>query len=83
MSLNSWLEKRYRAKIDQHYKNGYDWAAGALLRKDKTPMEIESMIDGPEMDIPRNAFGDAFDNGASDAITDITCDLVVVKDDRI
>lgn len=36
------LLKRKRAIAERSYNNGYDYAAGLILRKDTCPMEVQS-----------------------------------------
>jgi len=54
--------------------NGFDWAAGKILRKELTPGEIErNYISGVT---------NSYDLGVVEAIN-VLCDLKVVVDDRI
>ena len=69
-----WFKKRKERYIKKLYKDGYDAAAGFLLRKEKSPMELTIMID----------YGDynPYVKGWHDAIEDLIA-LGVVKDNRV
>jgi len=53
---------------------GYDWAAGALLRGDETPMSIDAYTCGNDMS--------EFDFGADDACRELI-KLGVIQDDTV
>ena len=56
-----WLSKYKKVKNKKEdYNNGYDYAAGALLRKDKTVKELKTYFFDSE--------SDSFDIGIIDAI---------------
>lgn len=53
---------------DRHWRDGYDWAAGKLLRGDATPQEINARTFGSE---------NPFDRGAQAALTKLILKDVV------
>lgn len=55
------------------YRDGYDYAAGSLLRKEETPRTLEEAIDMNPND---------FDRGMNDAIKEVIR-LGVVEDNRM
>lgn len=63
MSLKTWLVARKERRQIQQQKNGYDWAAGDLLRG-VPPAVIESSLNCP-FDEDRS-----FDQGARNALID-------------
>lgn len=61
--LKHWLKDRAKRKADKAFDNGYQWAAGSLLRG-VSPDDIYAMSDCPfEDDHP-------FDHGARRAVSD-------------
>lgn len=63
-----------RKEREKQFKDGFDFAAGALLRREHTPMSLESFFFGRDMS--------QFDFGI-DAAIDIIVGLNFVYDDRI
>ena len=41
--IKKWYCKRKQEKYITEWLNGYDWAAGVLLRKEETPLSIEAI----------------------------------------
>lgn len=69
------LRAHEQHKNETAYRDGYDFAAGALLRDEMTPRQIEEMYwDGEPL-----AY---FDKGCNDAIALLVA-MGVVKDDRV
>ena len=71
--------KEYKRKIkdnkrDTLWKNGYDWAAGSLLREELTPRSLYEQINSSD----RNAF----DLGAEAACNYLIL-LTIIEDDTI
>jgi len=58
--LITFFKKRKQQKINNEWKDGYDWAVGSLLRGEETPLSIEAYSYGMETD--------SFDKGASAGI---------------
>lgn len=58
-SPKAWLQGRRMAMDDQDWRNGYDWAAGAILRGEET---AETVIQKTEFDCTH-----PFDRGARSA----------------
>ena len=70
--FKQWRATRQEQAYSREFNNGFDWAAGELLRRTATPAEIESYY---------YFNSDAFDKGAQ-AATDLLCNSLIV-DDRI
>ena len=74
MKIIKWFQER-KQRVDQDlYCRGYDYAAGALLRGEKTPL----VLNAEQVDYNRNLF----DFGMDAAIAKVT-ELGIVKDDRM
>ena len=74
MWLNDWLQKRRQKFKDSQYTSGYDYAAGALLRGDKTPIALDAEIIWE--------YRSQFDVGMQVAIAN-AIEAGLVKDDRV
>ena len=72
--LKKWFHKRREAKIKDQYCNGYNYAAGELLRNRASPAEIEAHY--------YNSDWTPFDRGCDDAIN-LLIELKIIKDNRI
>lgn len=72
--LKAWTARRDEIRRTKEFIRGYDWAAGALLRGDETPMSIEVCMCA--------SMWTSFDSGCI-AATGKLLDLNVIKDDRI
>lgn len=61
--VSDWLEGRRRARRAAAFRDGFDWAAGCLLRGEETPETIEAYTFGGA------SFGERpwFDRGADEA----------------
>lgn len=57
--LKVWLQGRREAMEKQDWRNGYDWAAGCILRGEETPDSIVEITDFE--------YGHSFDRGARSA----------------
>jgi hypothetical protein len=76
-----WKARRHeQAKAEQHRK-GYDYAAGALLRGDRTPIQLQYEYD-TSTTFNESETAKAFDNGMLQAV-DKLCALGFVEDDRV
>jgi len=42
--IAQWLERRKRKRDKEAFQNGYDYAAGKLLRMETTPEELEMFL---------------------------------------
>ena len=73
MFIKKWLKERKNKANKKAYNRGYDFAAGALLRKDTTPLLISTYID---LNDQIN-----FNDGRDDAI-DLLVKVGLIKDDR-
>ena len=69
-----WFQKRKQLIERSQYNSGYDYAAGALLRGDKTPFEldVEQVCENRS----------SFDYGMDAAIREVV-HFGIAKDDRI
>ena len=74
MNPLKWFQKRKQRIKRSQYNAGYDYAAGALLRGDKTPL----VLDAEQYGVPRNAFDDGINAAMAKAIH-----LGIVKDNRM
>lgn len=68
------IEKRKEKKRKEQFRDGYDFAAGSLLRKDHTPISVESFFYGTIMD--------DFDRGIRAAVQAAILQGLV-EDDRV
>lgn len=59
-----WLSNYRKRSRRENYNNGFDYAAGTLLRKDMTDTELTSYFYDSELD--------SFDHGVIDAINKLT-----------
>ena len=66
--IRQWLETLHQYAYRKAYDQGFDWAVGALLRKELTPAEIEGYCWGSS---------DPFDKGAT-AATNTACTTVIL-----
>lgn len=73
-----WLTNRRKKLCDEAYKNGYDWAAGKILRGGTRPSDIESAI-YCEDDTPIQR---SFTRGANAAVSKLIS-IGVCVDDRV
>ena len=81
--IKEWLNRRKENKWKQEYNRGFDWAAGALLRVEITPIGVESYYGtNATAGVSFNRFKTAFDYGA-EAATDALVQAGVIKDDGI
>lgn len=72
-NLKQWWKTLEENNQKAQYNNGFDWAAGRLLRKETTPYEIEyTTQNDPE---------DPFDTGAIAAI-ELLIELKIIIDNR-
>ena len=81
--VKKWLSHRKSRKEKEDYNRGFDWAAGALLRHEMTPAEVESYYNINST--AEESFSDLqinFIRGVRKAILTLikTC---VVEDDRL
>jgi hypothetical protein len=74
-SFTKWRKGRRLAREAQLERNGFDYAAGALLRKEETPISLEAQW-------WHNTNSGAFDRGVMRA-TYTLIDLKVVEDDSL
>lgn len=58
--LSNYLKSNEEKIKKEHYNNGFDYAAGTLLRKEKTAIQLTSYFYDSELD--------SFDYGIIDAI---------------
>lgn len=75
------LHERRVAKLEQSYQNGFDWAAGVLLRGDMTPLEVQMQLEDP-FEEALDDFELAFDDGATFALDLICKNKIAVIDNR-
>jgi hypothetical protein len=77
-----WNDDQQRAwnRINKSYERGYNYAAGALLRGEKTAYQLEVESDTPSE--WQTEDGRAFDKGIIAAVDKLTS-LGVVEDDRL
>lgn len=68
-----WRSKRRAKREHKDYIAGYDYAAGCLLRCEKTPFELDAEQDHNP---------DWFDRGMNRAIEKV-CSTGYIKDDRV
>ena len=68
--IKHWWICRKEAKLFERYKEGFDWAAGCILREEMTIEEVESFIYF-EFPVLPNEYDDEFDKGAKEAIQTI------------
>ena len=68
------IQKYKQRKKEEQRINGYDWAAGALLRKEETPQSIDAYVYGNDRT--------AFDFGAKEAC-DRLIKLGIIKSDYV
>jgi hypothetical protein len=73
-ALITWWKARKAAKRRALFEHGYDYAAGALLSCEKTPLALDAEIDCRQ-------YRNAFDDGMGCAIND-ACRLGI-PDNRI
>lgn len=66
--MKDWLKKRRERLEREAYNNGYDWAAGVLLRGDMSSDEVDGHIFYCSP-ISSTVTSTAFDRGASDALS--------------
>lgn len=71
----SWWQRRKERKRIRKFNAGYDYAAGALLRGEETPISLEAQW-------WHNIYADEFDSGVM-AATFKLVDLGVIVDDSI
>lgn len=72
--IENWCKRKEHKKYMRSFRNGYDYAAGELLRKEHTPISLESYFYGASMD--------NFDQGIRAAVQDAILQGLV-KDDRL
>lgn len=74
MSITKWIQKRKLKAEKSQYIAGYNYAAGALLRGDETPISLESQY----------CYGNwtPFDRGANDAMVRLIRGGIV-EDDNV
>ena len=70
--IKQWLKKRRENRARKLYNRGFDYAAGALLRGEKTPIELQAES------CPEDR--DEFDIGVDHAINKL---LNLIEDNRI
>lgn len=80
-SWKVWSENRAAVAIQRSYRSGYDYAAGALLRREKNPAELEAQYDTADA-FGENARAKAFDRGMRDAVN-VILTLGFVRDNRV
>ncbi len=71
--IKRYIKKRKQEKVNNEWKEGYDWAVGVLLRKEETPLTIDALLHNIEIN--------AFDKGCSAGIDKII--NLGYKDNRI
>lgn len=81
MSISNWFKRRAEKAKQAHYKRGYDYAAGELLRGEATPLEMMNRY-GTSATFNEAPHLVSFDRGMEDA-TDKLCESGAIKDDRI
>lgn len=74
MGLRKWFQQQQQKSRDSQFTAGYDYAAGALLRGDKTPLSLGSEFVWE--------YRSNFDVGMQIAIEN-AIELGMVNDDRI
>ena len=74
MILLNWLKKRKQRTEQDLYNRGFDYAIGAIVRGEKTPLEL----DAEQIDCHRNQFDVGMDRA-----TDYAVQHKLIKDDRI
>lgn len=72
-----WLENKKARDRRRLYIQGYDYAAGAIVRGDQCPMELQY-----EYDTPFPGDRNNFDRGMEDAV-DFLVKIGFVKDNRL
>ena len=69
MTTRNWLVQRWSnylaSKKEERYREGFDWAAGVLLREEMVPEELERQVHTWEFDHEQE---EAFDKGVLAAI---------------
>lgn len=69
MTSRNWLIQRWLGfsenRKEKRYKEGFDWAAGVLLREEMTPGELKRQVHTWEFDSEQE---EAFDKGVLAAI---------------
>ena len=77
--LNTWLIVRKKQRLQRVYNNGYNYAAGSLLRGETTPLKIQAKCENSQFNTAEDHI---FDLGAMDAV-DKLCQIKAVLDDRV
>jgi len=72
--IPKWLKDYIKKNKETAWKEGYNWAAGALLRGEETPISIEAYT--------YNNNKEAFDFGSEEAVNKLI-ELNIILDDRI
>ena len=72
--ISSWIARRKKKQAEELYVCGYDYAAGALLRGEKTPLMLDAEISAFDKNL--------FDEGMNEAMRRV-CNLNIVEDDRV
>lgn len=72
--IKKWLKERKEKKKLNSYLNGFDFAAGVLLRREQTPIQLDSLANWQD--------ANDFDLGM-DAAIDVIVGLNFVEDNRI
>ena len=72
--IKKFFKKRKERNNTRQYNDGYDYAAGALLRKEETPLSIDAKIHW--------AYSNKFDSGIIGAMNKLIS-LGIIKDNRI
>ena len=72
--IKEFFKKKKEKTALYEYNSGYDYAAGAILRKEETPHDIDMKINWISFN--------KFDSGAVAAINDLVA-LGTIKDNRV
>jgi len=76
--IKGYFEKRRKKIRISEYNAGYDYASGTMLRREKTPLNLEAEI------YPDNSGIDSFDfDSGINAAIDRLVKLGIIEDDRI
>lgn len=79
--ISNWFKAQEEKAKKAHYKRGYDYAAGELLRGESTPLELMHRYETSQT-FAENPTLREFDRGMEDA-TDRLCGSGAIVDDRI
>lgn len=78
--LHAWFHDREMSYRARAYNQGYDWAAGSLLRGQETPFSIQARMESEVF--PKSVWASSFDRGACAACNRLV-QANVIHDDSV